>query len=280
MRTLTKTLVFLARDWRNALLSSLDTLAGPGDGEIMFQCNVCGRRSKTALAHLTREERTCRCGSTVRLRSLVHLLTNELFGHSIAIGDIPAHPEIIGIDMSGAATYADRLARRLGYTNTFLHKEPRLDITKPGQEWLSKCDFVISSDVFEHVAPPVSIAFDNVMRLLKPGGLFILTVPWVATGPTMEHFPGLSDYDIEWREKRRVLVNRLPDGQTQEYAQLVFHGGEGETLEMRIFSKSGLIEELERAGFQDICIHGEAVDQFGILWKDPWSLPVTARRPS
>ena len=96
----------------------------------------------------------------------------------MAIHDFPSRPDSIGIDMSGAACYANRLVRRIGYTNTFLHKVPHLDITSPGEEWLSRCDFVISSDVLEHVAAPVSIAFDNVLRLLKPGGLFVLTVPW------------------------------------------------------------------------------------------------------
>ncbi len=35
-------------------------------------------------------------------------------------------------------------------------------------------DFVISSDVFEHVPPPVDIAFENTRRMLRPGGLFVL----------------------------------------------------------------------------------------------------------
>ena len=41
----------------------------------------------------------------------------------------------------------------------------------------STCDFVISSDVLEHVAPPYERALSNLLRLLKPGGLLVLTVP-------------------------------------------------------------------------------------------------------
>ena len=90
--------------------------------------------------------------------------------------------------MSGAGAYASRLAERiriianssvttmafmrLPSTNTFLHKPPLLNTVSPPKEWLSRFDFVISSDVFEHVVPPVSRAFENALHLLKPGGGF------------------------------------------------------------------------------------------------------------
>jgi hypothetical protein len=267
------------KEMRNAVVAWIHRLSPLRDDETLFRCNVCGRRSKVKKSSLTRETPTCSCGSSVRLRSLVHHLSLGLFGQSMAIPDFPSRLDSIGIDMSGAACYANRLVRRIGYTNTFLHKVPHLDITSPGEEWLSRCDFVISSDVFEHVSAPVSIAFDNVLRLLKPGGLFVLTVPWTIDGGTIEHFPALAGYRIEHREQGLVLVGRCLDGQIREYENLVFHGGEGETLEMRVFSKAGLLSEMARAGFGDIRIHGEACVEFGIVWEHPWSLPITARRP-
>lgn len=279
MSAIGRRLVSVLKELRNAATARLEVLAGTGEGQTIFCCNVCGRMAKVDKTRLTREEPSCRCGSSVRLRAIVHLLTMGLFGRSLAIRDIPERHDIVGIDMSGAAIYAGRLARRLGYTNTYLHREPRLDITAPGAEWLSRCDFVISSDVFEHVAPPVSVAFDNVLRLLKPGGLLVLTVPWAKDGETIEHFLELADYRLERRGADRVLVGRAPDGRIREYGNLIFHGGEGETLEMRVFSESGILGELARAGFGDIRIHAEPCEEFGILWKQPWSLPITARRP-
>jgi SAM-dependent methyltransferase len=279
MNAIGRRLFSTLKELHNAASARLDVLAGAGEGQMIFLCNICGRTAKVDKLKLTREEPSCRCGSSVRLRAIVQLLTLELFGRSLAIRDIPERHDIVGIDMSGAAIYADRLARRLGYTNTFLHQEPRLDIKAPGAEWLSRCDFVISSDVFEHVASPVSVAFDNVLRLLKPGGLFVLTVPWVKGGETIEHFPELADYRIEGRGADRVLVGRTTDGRIREYRNLVFHGGEGETVEMRVFSESGILGELARSGFGDIRIRTEPCVEFGILWKQPWSLPITARRP-
>ena len=267
------------RYWKHTLLDNLVRPFGDREQSIRFRCNICGRRSQVSAERLTREEASCACGSSVRLRALVHMLTTELFRESHVIPDMPCRKDLVGLDMSGAATYADGLAKRLGYTNTFLHKPPRLDITDPDPQWLGRCDFIISSDVFEHVAPPVGRAFDNVLRLLKPGGVFVLTVPYGKTGDTLEHFPELHEYRIEKRGDRRVLINRTTDGREQEFEALVFHGGEGETLEMRVFSEEGVIGELQRAGFVDIRIHGEPCIEYGILWPQDWSLPITARRP-
>lgn len=170
-----KRMLAAVREVRNDIAARLDLLTIPANYETIFRCNVCGRMTRASKAALTREQPSCRCGSTVRLRSLVHLLTEALFGKSMAIGDIPLRPDIVGIDMSGASVYADRLVRRLGYTN--------------------------------------------------------------------------------------------------------FHGGEGGTLEMRVFSKSGLLRELTRAGFEDIRTQADTCDESDIAWTQPWSLPITARYP-
>lgn len=256
-----------------------DDLNGTSAGALRFRCNICGSASRAAKDRLGREQPSCRCGSTVRLRALVHVLSVRLFGNSLALQHFPLRPEIIGIDMSGADAYAGKLALKLGYTNTYIHKPPYLDITNPEADWLGRCDFVISSDVFEHVAPPVSRAFVNAMRILKPGGVFVLTVPYVKEGKTLEHFPELHDYRLERRGGQHILVNTTIGGARQEFSNLVFHGGPGDTLEMRVFSEAGVLEELRRAGFEDIRIHSETNEAFGIAWEESWSLPISARRP-
>lgn len=247
--------------------------------KVRFRCNICGHRCEVQKSALTRDHPTCQCGSTVRLRAIIHLLSIEFFGESIALPDFPTHRQIVGLDMSGAATYAKLLAKKFAYTNTFLHKSPKLDIMNPDSRWFGQCDFVISSEVFEHVAQPVSLAFDNSLRLLKPNGLLVLTVPYTKTGDTVEHFPDLNDYQVVVRDRRLILTNKAHDGRIQEFDNVVFHGGDGETLEMRVFSESGVLGELRRARFSDIRTYDETCLQHGILWPDDWSLPITARRP-
>jgi SAM-dependent methyltransferase len=250
-------------------------------GEVLpFRCNICGAEVAARREELTREGASCgSCGSSVRQRAVVRLVSLGLFGESLAIGDFRHRPDLTVLDMSGAETYARLLAGRLRYVNTFFHREPRLDITQPDPAWLGRCDVVVSSDVLEHVAQPVAAAFGNCLRLLKPGGLLVLTVPFTHAGPHVEHFPELHDFRVTDEEEHRVLLNRTADGRRQCFADLVFHGGEGETLEMRVFSRDSLLAHLAEAGFTEIALRPEPELRSGIFWHHDWSVPVTARRP-
>jgi SAM-dependent methyltransferase len=122
----------------------------------------------------------------------------------------------------------------------------------------------------------VEKAFANLRRLLKPGGLLVFTVPFAMQGDTVEHFPDLHQYSIENRGGTYVLVNTTADGRCEEHANLVFHGGPGSTLELRLFSESSLRRNLEGAGFGRIAFHREPCFKWGIYWKAPWSVPITA----
>jgi SAM-dependent methyltransferase len=215
---------------------------------------------------MAREEWSCfYCGSTVRLRSVIHALSTELFKRSLAIPDFPKSPHISGIGLSDWSGYADRLKKKLGYTNTYYHKEPLLDITSVDKSQHGRYDFIISSDVFEHVSPPISNAFKNARLLLKPGGVMILTVPYVH-GQTREHFPGVSQFSIENDAGVWVLNGRDQNGQMKTFRDITFHGGPGTTVEMRLFGEDSILTEFEDAGFDSIHIHKEVVEQFGIYW--------------
>jgi SAM-dependent methyltransferase len=252
--------------------------AGPGE-KLYFRCNVCGGSCAAPMGALERESPSCRrCGSTVRTRTLVHLLTSELFGRSIALPDLPLRRDLLGIGLSDAKSYANRLSDKLGYTNTFLHRDPRLDITAPPAELCEHYDFIIASEVFEHVAPPVSRAFLSARRLLKPHGVLVFSVPYTLDPDTHEHYPELYDYRVVQSDGCWRLENRTADGRVQIYTDPVFHGGPGSTLEMRRFSRSGLIREFTDAGFAGVRIADEAQLEYGIVWPHPWSVPMVAYR--
>lgn len=255
------------------------------DTPIVFHCNICDRENHADLNQLTREEPSCsKCGSNVRMRSIVQALTTECFGHSLRISEIPRSPQLRGIGMSCWEGYADRLARHLRYSNTFYHQEPRLDITRIDVAMEATLDFVIASDVFEHVEPPVSIAFENVRRLLKPDGVFIFSVPYSHSGseqqPTQEHFPELHNYEIQQTDGRFRLKNTTRAGTVQYFDDPVFHGGPGSTLEMRLFSEWSVLSELENAGFHEVTIYSGSDLRHGIYWPNPWSIPMAARMSS
>jgi hypothetical protein len=255
-----------------------DGYEGP---RLAFTCNVCGHGNQGVPLPLVqnREAQSCaQCRSSLRMRSLVHLLSTELFGEPRMLPDFPVDKSIAGLGMSDWDGYAIGLAHKLSYTNTYYHMEPRLDIANVPAKSLGRNRFVISSDVFEHI-PGFALerAFANSRALLCDGGVFIFTVPYVTEGETREHFPRLHDFHIEERDGRRILHNRTMDGTQEVFEDLVFHGGDGMTLEMRMFSEPDLLRRLRAAGFSSAEVRIDHAPEFGIMWPIDHSVPIVAR---
>ena len=246
---------------------------------IEFECNICGFRNKVERDQLDRERRSCgRCHSSVRARSIVHLLSVEIFGESLGIDAFPKSRHITGLSLSDWPEYARRLAKKFSYVNTFLHKRPKLDIRDP--QGYDPVDFLIASEVFEHVAPPVSAAFTGAYRTLKDDGVLILTAPFMnRIESTIEHFPDLFEYKLVERARGDYeLVNTTADGRRQVFRDLKFHGGVGQALEMRIFARNDLLDHLRAAGFTRVTVHDEDCPKYGVVWRYPWSTPIVARK--
>ena len=249
-------------------------------GELAFLCNVCGAHNVCNADVIHREGGGCNiCGATVRFRSLAAILTERLFGSVTTLVDLEINRDIVGVGMSDAPCYAVPLHSKLSYTNTFYHCAPLLDITRLDEKWVNTCDFIVSSDVFEHVAPPVQLAFDNLYRILKPGGVVVFSVPFSLESDTREHFPNLHAFSIhEEPDGNWLLKNTTKTGQHEEFRDLVFHGGPGTTLEMRLFSLAALLKHFETAGFIDVKVHNDALFEHGIFWLHPWSVTMSARK--
>jgi len=249
---------------------------------LSFACNICGEACLVPTDQLQREVASCEgCGSTPRVRAIIRALSLELFGQSLALPDFPPNQGMTGLGMTDSESYAAALAKKFWYTNTYYHREPRLDISEPelpGSLMQSK-DFIISSEIFEHVVPPVRRAFENTFRMLKPGGIFVLTVPYGTGTETIEHFPDLHDFTIIEKNGSHWLKNVTRSGEVQEFHDLVFHGGPGSTLEMRVFAEAALLKHLAEAGFEAITVHRTPDLAHGIFWPEPWAFPLSARRP-
>ena len=246
-----------------------------------FRCNVCGTsHAGMPRSAFGREEATCAaCGSSVRMRGIIHHLSLGLFGTSLPLPEFPIRPDIRGVGLSDWLGYAAPLATKLQYLNTFYHQAPFLDIVAPPPQHLGRYDFLISTDVFEHVPPPVDRAFAGAFALLKPGGLLVLTVPFTDVPHTKEHFPDLHRFTLVELDGTWVLVNRDRAGQLTAQDGLVFHGGPGDTLEMREFARPDTLHLLATAGFDNIEVHEGPAPQWGVLPPHHHGLPITARHP-
>jgi len=253
------------------------TPAPPVPGQLHFTCNVCGTPVLATRETLGRETPNCSgCGSTLRFRSIIALLGQALGRGDTPLPAWPADQRIAGLGLSDWPGYASRLAMVCDYVNTHFHAHPRLDICAPPREWWGRFDFLLSSDVFEHVLPPVEAAFAGSYRLLKPGGVLVLTVPCIPEARTREHYPDAVGYRVE--TDGRVLLRRA-DGTEYPAAEPVFHGGPGATLEMRLFGAFDLQAGLEAAGFEAVRFHPEPYLAAGVVHEGPFSLPLTARKP-
>jgi SAM-dependent methyltransferase len=246
-----------------------------------FVCNVCGNRNEgVPVEHVeNREFQSCRsCYSSLRMRSVMRALSMELYGKTLPLPEFPVDTSIRGLGMSDWEGYARTLAAKFDYVNTYYHAEPRLDITRVPEESVGRYRFLISSDVFEHI--PVfglDSAFRNARRILQDGGVFVFTVPFLKMAATQEHFPRLHDFRIIETGGKRYLYNRTADGAEEIFDALVFHGGEGMTLEMRMFAESDLLRRLEAAGFSSVRVCADHDPRFGIIWPMDWSVPIVAR---
>jgi SAM-dependent methyltransferase len=246
-----------------------------------FTCNICGGACERPAEAPGREVPGCStCGSTIRLRSLIALLSREIFGAELALPDFPVLKGVRGMGMSDPPELAQRLAEKFDYINTFYHQEPLLDVVNPQPDQLGRYDFIVSSEVMEHVPQPVERAFANLNRMLKPDGLLALTVPYRIDGRTAEHFPELHEYALAAPGGRTVLVNRRSDGSMEVFENLSFHGGDGSTLEMRVFTEASLKEILAGAGFARTHIASESIPEFGVDHSETWSLPIVGRKGS
>jgi len=214
----------------------------------------------------------------MRVRALVALLSREVFGIEMTLPEMPVMKGISGIGMSDSPELASRLSDKFNYTNTFYHQPPFFDVTNPDPRDQQRYDFIFSSEVMEHIPPPVEQGFESLSRLLQPNGVLLLTTPYTVDGKTREHFPNLNEYALAAPGGHPILVNRRKDGTLETFDNLMFHGGQGATLEIRVFSEASLREVLLGAGFREVYISADNSPSFGVEHAETWSLPIAARK--
>jgi SAM-dependent methyltransferase len=214
----------------------------------------------------------------MRLRSVILALSRALFGTDLCLSDFPRLKSVRGFGISDSPVYAGGLADRFTYQNTFLHQPPSFDLVNPDETEFGRYDFVVCSEVLEHAGAPVERAFRTLAQLLKPAGVLILTTPFSIDEQTAEHFGRGNAVGITNVGGKLVVVSCRDDGRYEVFDNLIFHGGDGSTLEMRVFSESDLRKLLAGCGLTRMHFDGRGSDEFGVRYTGPCSLPIIAGR--
>jgi len=84
--------------------------------------------------------------------------------------------------------------------------------------------------------------------------LYYFSVPFT-NDKHIEHFPNLYKYKINKNNNEYVLYNTTIYNKEEVFYNLCFHGGPGNVLEMRVFSRKSIVSFLENSGFVDILFY-------------------------
>jgi SAM-dependent methyltransferase len=255
----------------------------------MYKCNITGKLFDLEDSEKEREL-AIRYGYNSRFRAICYVLSKTLFREVRVLEELKQSKKIKGLGMADGL-WSTILKEKFDYINTFNNADPKLDIYNSDHVGSYKnLDFIISSDVFEHIVPfpGIQIAFNNILKMLRKGGCFIFSVPYVNEGEHVEHFPNLYDYKLETDENyKHILYNKTKDDKLEIFSDLCFHGEPCiETLEMRLFSKKSVSDFLQKSGFVNINFHTitEDMNAYGIFWskdnaKNSCSLIISATKP-
>jgi SAM-dependent methyltransferase len=234
----------------------------------MYICNITGQSFILDDNEKNRES-GCRFGFNSRFRAICYVFTKLFYGKCKILCNLKDNKNLKGIGMSDSS-WAKIFEKKFNYTNTFYHTSPYLNIYNDKHITnYNNLDFIISSDVFEHIDPfpSIHIAFSNLYKMLKNGGFIIFSVPYTHE-EHLEHFPNLYKYEIKKEGNDFILYNTTIDNKIEIFNNLCFHGGPGNVLEMRVFSKKSIISFLEKSGFIDITFYeiNEDMKKYGIFW--------------
>jgi SAM-dependent methyltransferase len=145
-----------------------------------------------------------------------------------------------------------RLARLLhqhfAYTNSHLDRFPVLDLCQIPDHTRSSVEFVVCSDVLEHVRPPLSEALNGLYSLVKPGGFAVVTVPLHSTQDEAELYKDLVSYEFA----NKTLLWKDSMGHDHADSNPTLHEGEGLVLVFRTFSHRSIVSCLLQAGFASV----------------------------
>ena len=150
-----------------------------------------------------------------------------------------------GLGVSDDHRVARALSRPFSYVNTFFHQFPIVDLERVPSETFGQFEFITCSDVLEHTSDRLR-SIQGLYQMLRPGGFAVITVPVTENEDFREYFPKVSELQIAGTQ---VFWRNL-DGEEFIEQSPEFHGGDGQTLVFRQWTRQQLKLDLESVGFE------------------------------
>jgi len=215
-----------------------------------WHCALCATKNRSTDAPVQREGMKCRsCASTWRVRSSVVSLLHAVGAPLAPLTELEPDWSRHGIGCSDHIALAVALTARFDYVNTYYHRFPRVDLLDPPVDLHQQLHFIVCSDVLEHVPGDPIPALKGLHGMLNEYGSVALSVPMAPEGDTREFYPDMAswstrdDFTIDWTDH----AGGVHHDSTPEY-----HGGPGQTLAFRLWSRPGIEASLRTAGFRHV----------------------------
>lgn len=152
-----------------------------------------------------------------------------------------------GLGISDNPEMAKFFRRCFNYSNSELDVNPIVDLLNPPESLSGLYDFVICSDVLEHVPPSPDRAIVSLASFLRPGGIAMVSVP-VSGGDTDEYYPGI----VSWSMENGALHWTDTAGTTHIDPDPEIHGGDGLTIAFRTWGAEDFERAVLESGFSSI----------------------------
>jgi len=215
-----------------------------------WTCVICATENEETAGPVNREGVRCdRCRSTWRVRATAVGLLHARQAPLRPLRDLAPNWGSRGIGCSDDPVLAAAFSAQFDYLNTYLHRAPKVDLCEPPAALRGQLDFIVCSDVLEHVPPVPERALAGMVSLLGLAGVAVLSVPMSMQGATREFYPGMVSYStrpdrsIDWVDH---AGNQHHDPNPE------YHGGAGRTLAFRLWSRMGIEESLRSVGFTEV----------------------------
>lgn len=135
-----------------------------------WSCILCGSAHRGPALPAERDGIPCSgCGSAWLHRALGLVILKGLGLPIVPLSSLAPDLSRRGLGISDAFPLAAILGGRFDYTNSWYHRFPKVDLTSVPAELRAEFEFVVCSEVLEHVPPPVQTAMRGIAELLRPG---------------------------------------------------------------------------------------------------------------